>query len=74
VEGVEAASEEDASDEPVLAELLDAPFEELLSEDPLAAVVAFCAAADVPLELVVLTAAFLLDALRAGSWPEASCT
>lgn len=66
MEGVEdasedEASEEDASEEPVLGELLDVPVEELLADDPLALV-------------VELTAAFLLEADRAGSLPEASCT
>jgi hypothetical protein len=79
VEGVEdasedEASEEDASEEPVLAELLDVPFEELLSDDPLAVVVVFFAAVDEPAVVVELTAAFLLEADRAGSLPEASCT
>jgi hypothetical protein len=70
----EDALEADASEEPVLAELLDGLFEELLSEEPLAAVVVFCAAADVPVVVVerlpglaVLAAAFLLEAVRAGS-------
>jgi hypothetical protein len=63
----EEALDEEASEEPVLAELLELPFEELPSEDPLAVVVVFCAAADEPAVVVELTAAFLLEADRAGS-------
>jgi hypothetical protein len=68
--------EEEDSEEPVLAELLELPFEELPSEDPLAAVVACLLVEDVPLvavEPVPAAALAVVDGLAAVAFFAAAC-